>query len=68
MGEVARASALQVVEEMDVDEEEEEGDREDEDGGEEVRTATNGRARGKKGKVVRKRWRERFKLVGLDGR
>lgn len=68
MGEIAReGSGAARVEEIDVDDEDGGEDASDDEAGSGERP-TNGR-RKKNGKNnVRKRWRERFKLVGVDGR
>jgi hypothetical protein len=71
MAEVAReGSGVQPSAEMELDDEETAGtdDRGSDDNDADEAAAKNDKRKAGKAKVRRKRWRERFRLVGIDGR
>jgi hypothetical protein len=71
MAEVAReGSGVTWQDDMELDEDDapEPEDRVSDDNEDDEGPSTNGKRKNGKIKARRKRWRERFKLVGIDGR
>jgi hypothetical protein len=75
MGEIARegSGATQQDGQMDLDDERDDDEQDGQESDEDAGSTSNSRssktkAENRKTKVRRKRWRERFKLVGIDAR